>query len=40
MSRVFDADKAGTIYDTAPTATGVIGFTESTPEEHEWHLGT
>ena len=26
MSRAFHADKAGAIYDTTPTATGVIGF--------------
>ena len=35
----FHADRPGAIYDTTPTATGVIGFTEPTPEERELALG-
>ena len=39
MSRAFHADKAGAIYNTIPTANGVIGPSEPTPDERELALG-
>ena len=36
MSRAIHAVKAGAIFDTIPTSTGVIGLTEPSPEEREF----
>ena len=38
MSCAFHADKAGAIYDSTPTATGVTGFTVLTPDVRELAL--